>query len=145
MGPQTDVIDVIVADHRQLESLCERLQTDLHGRDAVLPHLCALLTAHHEAAEGTAIASNVPAGQRCLAAVTEDREEAVDLARQLREVPSDSPAFAGMLSDLADLVTAHGEQEESSVLCCLADLPEAERHALGAAFLRARAAWLAAA
>ncbi|GAA2264061.1 hypothetical protein GCM10009853_016730 [Glycomyces scopariae] len=137
-----DVVDLIMADHREVERLFEELKRFPEKRPLVVPVLSALLTAHSRAEEAevypVAIAE---AGEtEEVAHSQEEHEQAEELLVKLTETDPASPEFDKALKELVDSVTHHVEEEESTVLPGMkTGLAEARRMELGAAFAASRA------
>ena len=138
----TDVVDMIMDDHREVERLFERLKREPESRALVLPVVTALLIAHSRAEE-----SEVYPAARDEAGEADDvehsqaeRVEAEQLLEQLAGMEPGDAGFETTLEELIDAVLHHVEEEESSVLPGLRQKLSAERLAeLGEAFAQQRA------
>jgi hemerythrin superfamily protein len=137
----TDVVDLIMEDHREVERLFEILKDQPDQRLNTLPVVAALLTAHSRAEE----AEVYPVAQREIRSdlVEHSQEEhiAVDqLLERLKSTDVQSTQFDALLQEVVDAVDHHVEEEESSVLPAMREqLDDQRRDELGEAFARARA------
>ena len=138
----TDVVDMIMDDHREVERLFDRLMQEPESRALVLPVVTSLLIAHSRAEE-----SEVYPAARDEAGEAEDVEhsqaehvEAEELLQKLAGMEPGDAGFESALQELIDAVKHHVEEEESSVLPGLRQKLSAERLAeLGEAFAEQRA------
>ncbi|MCD0444457.1 hemerythrin domain-containing protein [Glycomyces sp. A-F 0318] len=140
-----DVVDLIMADHREVERLFEELKQYPEKRPLLVPVVSAMLMAHSRAEEAEVYpvaraeaheAEEVAHGQH-------EHEEAEELLMKLTEADPRSPQFDTALQKLVDAVTHHVEEEESTVLPGMKrQLDEARRQQLGTAFAASRAAHL---
>ena len=137
----TDVVDLIMEDHREVERLFELLKTQPDQRPNTLPVLSALLIAHSRAEE----AEVYPVAQQELGndEVTHSQEEHIvveQLLERLETTNVESNQFDTLLEQLEDAVNEHVEEEESSVLPAMREqLDQRRRDELGAAFAESRA------
>ena len=137
----TNVVDLIMNDHRELERLFEQLQSQPNKRGTLVPLMLTLLTAHSRAEEAEVYPVAADAG------IADDVEhsqkehlEADQLAAEVAATDPDSAEFTGKLQDLIDAVTHHVEEEETSVLPGMREKLAATRlDELGRAFLDSRA------
>ncbi|RNL80204.1 hemerythrin domain-containing protein [Nocardioides marmorisolisilvae] len=113
----SDVVDLIMSDHREVERLFDVLKNDPSTRALNLPVLTALLTAHSRAEEAEVYPAAAEAGG------AEDVEhgqkehlEADQLLARLAETDPDAPEFESRLQDLVDAISHHVEEEETTVL-----------------------------
>jgi len=135
-----DVVDLILADHHELQHQFDRLLSEPESRPTLVPLMTALLTAHSRAEEAEVYPAARDAGSR------EDVEhsqkehlEADRLARKLGELEPDSPEFEPALKELIDAVKHHIEEEEKTVLPDMRKLmDDATRQELAQAFLDSR-------
>lgn len=141
----TDVVDLIMQDHREVERLFDQLARDRGSRATTTPVLITLLTAHSRAEE-----SEVYPAARDEAHETdevshsqEEHLQADRLLAELAECDPESKAYDDTLAKVVEAVTHHVEEEESSVLPGLRDaLSRARLVELGEAFLASRAVHL---
>lgn len=143
----TDVVDLILADHREFERLLRALRNREEDRSARLRELADLLVAHAEAEE----AEVYPALRRKAPDEAEEIEHSVEEHAEGHEVllavlesdPDDDEAFEETLEELVETLTHHLDEEERDVLNAAREEVSAEqRRDLGEAFLRVRAEWL---
>ena len=113
-----DVTDLIMQDHREVESLFEKLQRDPDVRAGLTPILVTLLAAHSRAEEAEVYpAAAKEAGESDdVAHSQEEHVEADQLLAKLADTDPGSPNFDSVLQELVDAVTHHVEEEESKVL-----------------------------
>jgi hemerythrin superfamily protein len=136
------VVDLIMADHREVERLFERMKADPDERPMLVPVVAALLIAHSRAEEAEVYpAARDEAGEaEEVAHSQQEHAEAEEILERLQAADHNSEDFDGMLEELIDAVTHHVEEEESSVLPGMRDeLSEERLEELGEAFLEARA------
>lgn len=137
-----DVVDLIMADHREVERLFDELKTHPETRPLLTPMLSALLTAHSRAEEAEVypVAKTEAHETEEVAHSQEEHEEAEELLVRLNGADPESPEFDRALQQLIDAVTHHVEEEESTVLPGMkTGLDDARRAELGAAFAASRA------
>lgn len=136
----SNVVDLIMNDHRELEKIFDTLMTEPDKREGLVPVMITLLTAHSRAEEAEVYTAAAEAG------IADDVEhsqkehlEADQLAADvLAADPTDSD-FEQKLTKLIDAVKHHVEEEESTVLPGLSSgLPAERLAALGEAFLSSR-------
>lgn len=136
----TNVVDLIMNDHRELERIFEQLQSQPDKRGNLVPVMITLLTAHSRAEEARVYPAAAAAG------IADDVEhsqkehlEADQLAAAVASADPDSPDFGKKLKELIDAVSHHIEEEESSVLPGMREnMSEQELDDLGQAFLESR-------
>lgn len=140
-----DVVDLILADHREFERLFEILRSKPDQRALTYPTLAALLTAHSRAEE---LEVYPPARDEAgetddVAHSQEEHLEAEELMVELGRLDPMSKEFEPALKKLVDAVTHHLEEEETSVLPGIRErLSDARREELGEAFAKSRASHL---
>ncbi|GAA1684492.1 hypothetical protein GCM10009830_34790 [Glycomyces endophyticus] len=138
-------MDLIMADHREVERLFNQLKQHPETRPLTVPVLAALLTAHSRAEEAEVypVAQSEAGETDEVAHSQEEHEQAELLLVKLIEADPESPGFDAVLQELVDSVTHHVQEEESSVLPGMKSrLDDARRTELGAAFAASRAAHL---
>lgn len=136
----SNVVDLIMNDHRELERVFEQLRTQPETRPTLVPVMITLLTAHSRAEEARVYPAAAAAG------ISEDVEhsqkehlEADQLAAQVAAADPSSADFTKKLTELIDAVTHHIEEEESSVLPGMREhMSAGELNDLGEAFLESR-------
>ncbi|MEU5153128.1 hemerythrin domain-containing protein [Glycomyces sp. NPDC021274] len=141
----SDVVDLIMADHREVERLFGELKEFPEKRPLVLPVLSALLTAHSRAEEAEVypVARDEAGETEEVAHSQEEHEQAEEILVRLNEADPQSPEFDTVLQELVDAVTHHVEEEESNVLPGMqTGLDDTRRLELGTAFAASRAAHL---
>jgi hemerythrin superfamily protein len=136
----SNVVDLIMNDHRELERLFEQLQSQPDKRPSLVPVMVALLTAHSRAEEAEVYPAAAEAG------ISDDVQhsqkehlEADQLAAEVAAADPDAADFGEKLTKLIDVVTHHVEEEESKVLPGMREnLPGERLEELGQAFLASR-------
>jgi len=137
-----NVVDLIKADHREVESLFERMKSDPSQRPMLVPIVSALLVAHSRAEEAEVypVARDEAGIAEDVAHSQEEHAEAEEVLERLKRLDHDSAEFATTLDELIEAITHHVEEEESTVLPGMARTLSAERlQELGEAFVTARA------
>jgi hemerythrin superfamily protein len=142
-----DVVDLILADHREVERMFQQLQANPELRPGLLPVLTATLAAHSRAEEAEVYpAAKDEAGKE--EDVEHSQEEhllADTILKKLSEADPTSTEFDSTLAELVEAVTHHIEEEEEKVLPGLREGLDATRlEQLGEAFTRVRAEHLGA-
>jgi hemerythrin superfamily protein len=140
-----DVVDLIMADHREVERLFEELKQHPEKRPLLVPVVSALLVAHSRAEEAEVypVAKTEAHETEEVAHSQHEHEEAEELLVTLQETDPQSPQFDVALQKLVDAVTHHVQEEESTVLPGMRTrLDDARRQELGTAFATSRAAHL---
>lgn len=143
-----DVIELILADHRQMERLLRGVRDTTEDRGARLDELADLLVAHAEAEEAEVyptlearsddeeVEHEVAHGEEEHAEINEKLLAALEASGDL-----DSDDFDAALEELGGMVNHHLSEEERNVLNPARDLTDlADRERLGKDFLAARAA-----
>ena len=141
----SDVVDMIMADHREVERLFDVLQAEPDKRALTLPTLSALLIAHSRAEEAEVypVAQSEAGETDEVAHSQEEHAEAEQLLKRLQGIDPDSAEFGPALDKLVKAVQHHVDEEETSVLPGIRNRIAAERRAeLGAAFANSREAHL---
>lgn len=136
-----DVVDLIMQDHREVEQMFQKLQTDPASRAGLVPVLTTLLAAHSRAEESEVYPAAAEAGGADdVEHSQEEHVEADELLAQLAETDPESPQFEEVLGKVVEAVSHHIEEEETTVLPHLRErLAEDRRAELGEAFLASRA------
>jgi hemerythrin superfamily protein len=141
----SDVVDLIIADHREVERLFDLLQNEPDKRALTLPTLSALLIAHSRAEEAEVYpaARSEAAETDEVAHSQEEHAEAEQLLERLQGIDPAAAEFGPALEELVKAVRHHVDEEETSVLPGIRDrIDEGRREELGAAFAASRAAHL---
>jgi hemerythrin superfamily protein len=143
----TDVVELILADHREFERLLRELRNRETDRGSTLGQLADLLVAHAEAEEHEVY----PALKRKAPEEAEDIEHGAEehaegheaLLALLQADATDDDAFEEALEELSEALTHHLDEEERDVLnAARENVPDDQRASLGEAFLTARNAML---
>jgi hemerythrin superfamily protein len=113
----TDVVDLIMRDHREVERLFDVLKNEPSARALNLPVLTTLLTAHSRAEEVEVYpaAANAGGAEDVEHSQKEHLEADQLLARLAATDPQDSE-FENRLQELVDAISHHVEEEETTVL-----------------------------
>jgi hemerythrin superfamily protein len=136
----SNVVDLIMNDHRELERIFDQLMTQPDKRPTLVPVMIALLTAHSRAEEAEVYpAASEAGGDEDVEHSQKEHLEADQLAAKVADTDFDSPEFPEALTKLIEAVKHHVEEEESSVLPGMREnLEPARLDELGQAFLRSR-------
>ena len=138
----SDVVDLIMQDHREVERLFERMKTEPEQRPMLVPVVTALLVAHSRAEEAEVYpAARDEAGEADdVAHSQEEHAQAEEILERLAKTDHNSAEFSSTLDELIEAITHHVEEEESSVLPGLRESLSTDRlHELGEAFITSRA------
>jgi hypothetical protein len=140
----TNVVDLIMNDHRELERIFDKLMTQPDQRPTLVPVMITLLTAHSRAEEAEVYPAAAEAGgSEDVQHSQKEHLEADQLAAAVAEADFDAPGFDTALQRLVDAVKHHVEEEESTVLPGMRQRMEPARlDELGEAFLRSRSEYL---
>ncbi|WP_328529575.1 hemerythrin domain-containing protein [Nocardioides sp. NBC_00368] len=136
-----DVTDLIMQDHREVESLFEKLEREPEVRAGLTPVLVTLLSAHSRAEEAEVYpVARDEAGEADDVAHSQEEHLLADrLLAELSECDPFSTAYENKLAEVVDAVSHHVEEEESTVLPGMRSrLDDARRAELGKAFLKSR-------
>jgi len=136
----SNVVDLILSDHRELERLFQQLQEQPDKRQTLVPVMVALLTAHSRAEEAEVYPEAARAG---IAKDVEHSQKehlvADQLAADVAASEFDAPDFDSKLTRLIEAVNHHIGEEESTVLPGMRSrLSSTLLAELGAAFLASR-------
>jgi hemerythrin-like domain-containing protein len=137
-----DVVDMIMADHREVERLFDLLENQPDQRARNLPVLSTLLIAHSRAEEAEVYpAAKEEAGaSEEVAHSQEEHVEAEQILERLKAADPNSTEFSRVLAELVEAVSHHVEEEESSVLPAMrTGLADSRRQELADAFAQSRA------
>ena len=137
----SNVVDLIMNDHRELERIFDQLMTQPEKRPSLVPVMITLLTAHSRAEEAEVYpAARDSGGSDDVEHSQKEHLEADQLAAKVADTDYDSPDFPEALQQLIDAVKHHVEEEESTVLPHMREnLDDGRLDELGQAFLASRA------
>jgi hemerythrin-like domain-containing protein len=139
----TDVVELILADHRRFEELFRELRDRTSNRNALLGDLAELLVAHAEAEE----AKVYPALKRYKEVDSdevdhgaEEHAEGHQALLALMEVSdTESDEWEEKLEELVEALNHHVDEEERTILNDAREqVPEDRRNELGRDFLEVR-------
>ncbi|MCP3015577.1 hemerythrin domain-containing protein [Nocardiopsis dassonvillei] len=136
-----DAVTLILKDHRTMEELFDRLQSEPDQRPRLLEEIEAILTAHSRAEEDEVYpAAAKAAGEGPdVRHGTEEHQEAEELLRKLKDCDPKSKEFDKRCKEFVDAVKHHVEEEESDVLPGLKEAVSQKRaEELGRAFWERR-------
>ena len=136
-----DVVDMIMADHREVERLFALLENEPHQRARNLPVLTTLLIAHSRAEEAQVYpVARDEAGASEVAHSQEEHLEAEQILQRLLAADPAGTEFDRILAELVEAVSHHVEEEESSVLPAIRTrLDDSRRQELADVFGQSRA------
>ena len=113
----SNVVDLIMNDHRELERIFDQLMTQPDKRPSLVPVMITLLTAHSRAEESEVYpAAKDSGGSEDVEHSQKEHLEADQLAAKVAETDYDSPEFGEALQKLIDAVKHHVEEEETDLL-----------------------------
>lgn len=138
----SDVVDLIMQDHREVERLFDELTAHPEKRPLLVPTLTTLLTAHSRAEEAQVypVARNEAGLADEVAHSQEEHAQAEQLLARLADADPQSRTFDRILTEVVESVTHHVEEEESTVLPGMRERFDDKRRAeLGRAFAASRA------
>ncbi|MBD0292381.1 MAG: hemerythrin domain-containing protein [Jiangellaceae bacterium] len=136
-----DVVDMIMADHREVERLFDKLARDPGTRALNVPVLSALLVAHSRAEEAEVypVAREEAGAADEVAHSQEEHLQAEQILQRLQATDPMSDEFETVLQELVEAVTHHVEEEEFNVLPAMrSQLADPRREQLGGAFAASR-------
>ncbi|MFF5204490.1 hemerythrin domain-containing protein [Streptosporangium sp. NPDC000396] len=138
-----DVISMITTDHRDVESLFDRLRQDPENRPALLAELAAKFVAHSRGEEELVypeIAKAMPEEKQEVHHGAEEHHQAERILLRLLDTNPDTAEFETVLGEFVEAVTHHVQEEENEILPALAKaLPRQRLEALGRAFSERKA------
>lgn len=138
-----NVIELIMADHRDVEMIFEKLKSQPENRPALVAELAAKFVAHARAEEAEVYSALVKADPSERGEVhhgTEEHHEAEELLAALMETDPDRPEFTTVLEQLVKAVKHHVEEEETDILPAMAKAVSADKLVkLGRTFSQAKA------
>ncbi|GAA3137269.1 hypothetical protein GCM10010466_30150 [Planomonospora alba] len=133
-----NVIEMITADHRDVESLFDRLRKEPENRPALVAELAAKFVAHSRGEEEVVypeIVKAMPGERGEVHHGAEEHHEAEAMLLRLLDADPGAAEFDTTLDELVQAVTHHVEEEESEILPALAEAVPARRlQELGRAF-----------
>lgn len=137
----TDVVDLIMQDHREFERMLDELRTSPEQRPTVLPVFTTLLTAHSRAEESDVYPAAAAAGAADdVEHSQEEHVEADELLVKLAATDPEAGGFDEILAKVDEALRHHIQEEEETVLPKLRELIDADSLAeLGEAFSDTRA------
>ncbi len=136
-----DAVTLIMKDHRTMEELFDRLQSEPDRRPRLLEEIEAILTAHSRAEEDEVYpAAAEAAGEGPeVRHGTEEHQEAEELLRKLKDCDPQGREFDRRCEEFVDAVKHHVEEEESDILPGLREAVGRKRaQELGRAFWERR-------
>lgn len=136
-----DAITLITQDHRRMEELFDRLQSEPDQRPRLLDEIEAVLTAHSRAEEDEVYPATAEAADEedQVQHSTEEHHEAEELLRRLKDCDPNSEEFEDRRQEFVDAVKHHVDEEESEILPALERAVSQKRvKELGEAFSRRR-------
>ncbi len=139
-----DVVELILADHREFEELLRALRNREEDRSERLTELADLLVAHAEAEEEEVypkLQRQAPEDEEEIAHGAEEHADGhVALLDVIVAVDEDADTFEEALEELSETVLHHLDEEERDVLnSARENVPDEDREELGRAFRRRRA------
>lgn len=139
-----DVVELILADHREFEELLRELRNREQERATRLAELADLLVAHAEAEEDEVypnLQRRAPEDEEEIAHGAEEHADGhVALLAAIVAVDEDDGSFEEALEELSETVLHHVDEEERDVLnAARENVPDEVRGELGRAFRRRRA------
>ena len=142
-----DVVDLILADHREFERLFRALRNREEDRAARLRELADLLVAHAQAEElevYPVLKSEAPEEREEIEHSYDEHTEGHEALAAVQAVGDvTSEEFEEALEELVENVNHHLDEEERDVLNAARENVAADvREQLGEAFLRTREEWL---
>jgi hemerythrin superfamily protein len=141
----SDVVDMIMADHREVERLFDLLENEPDQRARNVPVLAALLIAHSRAEEAEVypVARDEAGASEVVAHSQEEHVAAEQILERLQAADPASAEFDRVLAELVKAVSHHVEEEETSVLPAMrSGLDDDRRQELAEAFSQSRAVHL---
>jgi hemerythrin superfamily protein len=125
--PDDDVIAELVTDHREVEEMFARLETELlpDERQDLLEQVTAELVRHAVAEEAwlyPAVRDRVPGGDAIADKEREDHQQVEELLKQLEGEDPHDPTNRATLHSLMATVREHVEDEEANLFPALRDV-----------------------
>ena len=142
-GTATDLIELLLEDHRAAEALLRQVGQPGRDQAEVFHDIVHDLVGHEVAEEEIvypAVRSSVDGGEALAEARIAEQQEAEELMAQMEKMDTDSDEFAQSLRRLRDEALTHAKSEEAEVFPRLRDALSPERRSqLGAAYKGAKA------
>ena len=138
-----DVVELILADHREFERLFRLLRNREEDRAAVLAELADVVVAHAEAEEREvypALMRKAPDEAEEIEHGSEEHSEGHEALLELLQTDvDDHEEFEEKLEELVEALNHHIDEEERDILnAARENVPDDERATLGRAFLAER-------
>ncbi|WP_214408488.1 hemerythrin domain-containing protein [Sphaerisporangium fuscum] len=114
-----DVITMITRDHRDVESIFERLKQLPEDRPVLLVELAAKFFAHSKAEEELVypeITKTVPKERQQVQEGSEEHHQAEDLLLRLMKLDPDDKEFESLLTEVEQAINHHVQEEEQEIL-----------------------------
>lgn len=142
-----DVVDLIIADHREFERLFRALRNREEDRAARIEELADLLVAHALAEESEVypqLRVRAPEESEEIEHGVEEHGEGHEALAKIQSIEDvNSEEWEEALEELVENVTHHIDEEEREVLnAAREEVAERTRLQLGQGFMRARLGWL---
>lgn len=141
---ETDVVDLILSDHRKFEDLLREIRSTESDREAVRAELSDLLVAHAEAEEKEVYPtlryrSDDVTGEE-VEHSSEEHDEGHEALLGLLEIDDfDSEQFGEAVEKLTEALSHHMDEEERTILNpAREDVSDDVRQELGEAFMKER-------
>ncbi|MFD9591208.1 hemerythrin domain-containing protein [Kitasatospora sp. NPDC059973] len=121
MGHGGNVIEELMADHREVEDMFGRIRAMSGGGQAlrdVIDQVTIELVRHSVAEEQylyPAVREHLDGGDALADREIEDHRQVEDLLKQLEDLRTDDPTMGSVLRQLMDEVSAHVEDEETNL------------------------------
>src|SRR5436190_7089316 len=114
---EQDVVDVLTADHREVETLIADIQGASTGGDRrdLADVLIAELVRHSVAEEMhvyPAMKKHLPDGEEAVAHDVEEHKELEKVMKELEAADPDGPGFLALVNELSDILRDHVQDEE---------------------------------
>jgi hemerythrin superfamily protein len=137
------VVDLLLADHREVEKLLGRFDTvPVDGRDAYFCEVVNELVRHEVAEELVvypALRDDAPNGESQAEARISEQSEAEQLLYQMEKLDSKTPEFADKFGQLRKAVLDHAQAEETQTFPLLAKTEDPTKlQGLGQRYERAK-------
>jgi len=112
-----DVVDVLTADHREVEDLIAHIQDASAGGDRrdLADVLIAELVRHSVAEEMhvyPAMKKHLPDGEKAVAHDVEEHKELESVMKELEAADAEGPQFVALVKQLSDILRDHVQDEE---------------------------------
>ena len=142
-GTETDLIELLLQDHREAEALLRQVGQPGRDQAEVFHEIVHDLVGHEVAEEEIvypAVRSSVDGGEALAEARIAEQQEAEELMARMEKMDTGSDEFAQSLRRLRDEALTHAKSEEAEVFPRLQEALTPERRSqLGAAYKGAKA------